>query len=331
MQMQDDDYGVIEEVEIVNGQTIYNVRPKPMSDAMLSRRLGKYQAIETATMVLGIAVVLAGVVSLFVLRNVLVLGVLMFSGVGIIVGLSQPAQKAKRELLFRELGIEFREELNRTFGPEPKNPAMPISSEIVRSDNPLSVDWTNSTVLHFREGVHNGHRFSATNVKLERFVEERSGPDCENWTSHLETVFQGIIVRCADVCGPDLYVEIRDLFKPRSDADLTDPDVFRRYFAARNEYCLSADDRVTPEMRALVAQLESFAGRSKVANLTFRNGELMVALNTDYSFADLPPQLDLRDIDGIRKWFTASLKSMGQLIDRIYASPAVQQGAGETR
>ena len=59
MQMQDDDYGVIEEVEIVNGQTIYNVRPKPMSDAMLSRRLGKYQAIETATMVLGIAVVLA--------------------------------------------------------------------------------------------------------------------------------------------------------------------------------------------------------------------------------------------------------------------------------
>ena len=57
----------------------------------------------------------------------------------------------------------------------------------------------------------------------------------------------------------------------------------------------------------------------------------MVALNTDYSFADLPPQLDLRDIDGIRKWFTASLKSMGQLIDRIYASPAVQQGAGETR
>ena len=62
MQMQDDDYGVIEEVEIVNGQTIYNVRPKPMSDAMLSKRLGKYQAIETATMVLGIAVVLAGVV-----------------------------------------------------------------------------------------------------------------------------------------------------------------------------------------------------------------------------------------------------------------------------
>ena len=32
---------------------------------------------------------------------------------------------------------------------------------------------------------------------------------------------------------------------------------------------------------------------------------------------------DLRDIDGIRKWFTASLTGMGNLLDLITESPAL--------
>ena len=46
-------------------------------------------------------------------------------------------------------------------------------------------------------------------------------------------------------------------------------------------------------------------------------------LNTRYVFAGIPEELDLRDIDGIRKWFIASLTGMGNLLDLITESPAL--------
>lgn len=55
---------------------------------------------------------------------------------------------------------------------------------------------------------------------------------------------------------------------------------------------------------------------------------MTLALNTRYVFAGVPEELDLRDIDGIRKWFTASLTGMGDLLDLITESPALT-GAAE--
>ena len=46
-------------------------------------------------------------------------------------------------------------------------------------------------------------------------------------------------------------------------------------------------------------------------------------------FAGVPEELDLRDIDGIRKWFTASLTGMGNLLDLITESPALTGAAEE--
>ena len=54
-----------------------------------------------------------------------------------------------------------------------------------------------------------------------------------------------------------------------------------------------------------------------------RDGDLTLALNTRYVFTDVPEELDLRDIDGIRKWFIASLTGMGNLLDLITESPAL--------
>ena len=56
------------------------------------------------------------------------------------------------------------------------------------------------------------------------------------------------------------------------------------------------------------------------------DGDLTLALNTRYVFAGVPEELDLRDIDGIRKWFTASLTGMGDLLDLITESPALTGG-----
>ena len=86
---------------------------------------------------------------------------------------------------------------------------------------------------------------------------------------------------------------------------------------------LLADEMVTPQLRALVRRLEEFANNGKVGGLILRGGELTLALNMGYVFANVPNAIDMRDIDGIRKWFTASLTGMAGLLDILRKSPAL--------
>ena len=86
---------------------------------------------------------------------------------------------------------------------------------------------------------------------------------------------------------------------------------------------LLADEMVTPQLRALVRRLEEFANNGKVGGLILRGGELTLALNTGYVFANVPDAIDMRDIDGIRKWFEASLTGMAGLLDILRKSPAL--------
>ena len=86
---------------------------------------------------------------------------------------------------------------------------------------------------------------------------------------------------------------------------------------------LLADELVTPQLRALVRRLEEFASNGKVGGLILRGGELTLALNKGYVFANVPNAIDMRDIDGIRKWFTASLTGMAGLLDILRKSPAL--------
>lgn len=86
---------------------------------------------------------------------------------------------------------------------------------------------------------------------------------------------------------------------------------------------LLADEMVTPQLRTLVRRLEEFANNGKVGGLILRGGELTLALNTGYVFANVPNAIDMRDTDGIRKWFTASLTGMAGLLDILLKSPAL--------
>lgn len=86
---------------------------------------------------------------------------------------------------------------------------------------------------------------------------------------------------------------------------------------------LLADEMVTPQLCALVRRLEEFANNGKVGGLILRGDELTLALNTGYVFANVPNAIDMRDIDGIRKWFTASLTGMAGLLDILRKSPAL--------
>ena len=299
-----------------------------MSDAELSKKLGSYQKTESIGILLGVLLVIAGCVSMFIQRNVILVCALVFPGVALFLLVAKPAQNRKKALLQRQLGGYFHEELIRAFGPEPEAPELPIDWAYLQAAKLSTISFTECTVTDFHEGEHKGLRFSAANVELRRTVEEKSGPDNDNWMTRTETLFRGIVVRCKDICLPALDIALNDMFQERKKDDITDPAAFRKHFAAHTADGREADDQVTPQLRDLVQKLETSSSSAKLCGLILRDGDLTLALNTRYVFAGVPEELDLRDIDGIRKWFVASLKGMGQLLDLLAASPALT-GAAE--
>ena len=299
-----------------------------MTDAELSKKLGSYQRTESISISLGVILVIAGCISMFIQRDPILVCALVFPGVALFLLVAKPAQTKKKALMQQQLGGYFHEELTRAFGPEPEAPELPIDWAYLQAAKLSTVSFTECTVTDFHEGEHKGLRFSAANVELRRTVEKKSGPDNDNWMTRTETLFRGIVVRCKDICSPTLDIALNDMFQERKKGDITDPAAFRKHFAAHTANDREADDQVTPQLRDLVRKLEASSRTSKLCGLILRDGDLTLALNTRYVFADVPEWLDLRDIDGIRKWFTASLTGMGNLLDLITESPALT-GAAE--
>lgn len=296
-----------------------------MTDAELSKKLGGYQRTESISISLGVLLVIAGCISMFIQHDPILVCALAFPGVALFLLVAKPAQ-TKKKALMQQLGSFFRTELTKAFGPEPEPATLPIDWAYLAAAKLSAVDFTECTVTDFHEGEHKGLRFSAANVELRRTVEEKSGPDNDNWMTRTETLFCGIVVRCKDICSLTLDIALNDMFQERKKDDITDPAAFRKHFAAHTADGREADDRVTPQLRDLVQKLEASSRTSRLCGLIHRDGDLTLALNTRYVFAGVPEWLDLRDIDGIRKWFTASLTGMGNLLDLITESPALTGG-----
>ena len=297
-----------------------------MTDAELSKKLGSYQRTESISISLGVILVIAGCISVFIQRDPILVCALVFPGVALFLLVAKPAQTKKKALMQQQLGGFFRAELTKAFGPEPEPATLPIDWAYLQAAKLSTVPFTECTLTDFHEGEHKGLRFSAANVELRRTVEKKSGPDNDNWMTRTETLFRGIVVRCKDICSPTLDIALNDMFQERKKDDITDPAAFQKHFAAHTADGREADDQVTPQLRDLVRKLEASSRTSKLCGLILRDGDLTLALNTRYVFADVPEWLDLRDIDGIRKWFTASLTGMGNLLDLITESPVLTDG-----
>ena len=299
-----------------------------MTDAELSKKLGGYQRTESISISLGVLLVIAGCISMFIQHDPILVCALAFPGVALFLLVAKPAQNKKKALMQQQLGGFFRAELTKAFGPEPEPATLPIDWAYMKAAKLSSVDFTECTITDFHEGEHKGLRFSAANVELRRTVEEKSGPDNDNWMTRTETLFRGIVVRCKGICDPALDIALNDRFQERKKDDITTPAAFRKHFAAHTADGREADDQITPQLRDLVQKLEASSTHARLCGLILRDGDLTLALNTRYVFAGVPEELDLRDIDGIRKWFTASLTGMGNFLDLITKSPALT-GAAE--
>lgn len=288
---------------------------RKMSDAELSKRLGAYQAIERIGMIIGLILVAAGGVIAIVQHNLWIFAGLFFAGVIVLVIISFVVNTKKNVLLNLQLGDFFHSELQSAFGSGTAEPAMLISEKYLRDAELIDQCWEGSDITNFFEGEHDTTRFSVANVTLDHLVEERSGPDNDNWMTKTVTVFSGVIIRCADMCDANLDMSITDRYQESPPkGDVSDPAVFAERFKVRTSDGREAAALVTPEMRTLCSELEK-AVDGKLCGLKLKDGEAAAALHTKYQFANVPPNTDLRNIDGIRKAYVESIETIKTLLD----------------
>lgn len=288
---------------------------KKMSDAELSRRLGAYQVIERIGTVLGIILIMAGGIIALVQHNLWIFAGLFFAGVIVLVIISFVVNTKKNVLLNLQLGDFFHSELQSAFGPGTAEPAMLISEKYLKDAELIDQCWEGSDITNFFEGEHDTTRFSVANVTLDHLVEERSGPDNDNWMTKTVTVFSGVILRCADMYDANLDMSITDRYQESPpEGDVSDPAVFAERFKVRTSDGREAAALVTPEMRTLCSELEK-AVDGKLCVLKLKDGEAAAALHTKYQFANVPPNTDLRNIDGIRKAYVESIETIKTLLD----------------
>lgn len=288
---------------------------KKMSDAELSRRLGAYQVIERIGTVLGLILIMAGGIIALVQHNLWIFAGLFFAGVIVLVIISFIVNTKKNVLLNLQLGDFFHSELQSAFGPGTAEPTMLINVSFLKGAELIDQCWEGSDINNFFEGEHDTTRFSVANVTLDHLVEERSGPDNDNWMTKTVTVFKGVILRCADMCDANLDMSITDRYQESPpNGDVSDPAVFAERFKVRTSDGREAAALVTPEMRTLCSELEK-AVDGKLCGLKLKDGEAAAALHTKYQFANVPPNTDLRNIDGIRKAYVESIETIKTLLD----------------
>lgn len=288
---------------------------KKMSDAELSRRLGRYQTLERIGQIIGLILIAAGTATAFIKHDLWLFAGLFFAGIIVLVIISFVVNTKKNVLLNLQLGDFFHSELKSAFGPGTAEPAMPIDKAYLNGAELVDQCWEDSDISNFFEGEHDGLRFSVANVALDHLVEERSGPDNDNWNTWTVHVFRGVVIRCADICDANRDIRITDRYQESPPkGDVSDPAVFAGRFKIRTSDGREAMALVTPEMRTLCSELERAAG-GMLCGLALKDGEAALALHTSYQFSNVPPNTDLRDIDGVRRAYVESISTLKTLLD----------------
>lgn len=291
-----------------------------LSDAELSKKLGKYQLTEAVLSLITVLTVVSGIIILFAMRNTAVAGILIFTGVALGVFAVGNVQKYKKNLILRQMGDFFSAELIKNFGAYKELPQMLIDKKFFQTSEIIGNCFNGCSVRNYYCGEHRRICFSAANAEITRIHEERI--NSEDWMTRTVTVFNGIVIRCKTDADAAVALTVNERDGEHGGADIADSAVFDARFDVRsaNKYDIPAF--ITATFREMIKEIEITVG-GKVQGAVLQDGIFGVAISSKYLFADIPQNFDARDINGMRKYYLSSLSKMVKILDIIQKNSAL--------
>lgn len=266
-----------------------------MSEAELSRQLGKYQSAAQIWPMLGLVCCLAGVAAFFLISNAaikaILTGVLFFGGIYGVIFLGGGARKKLQELMQAQFGDFFREELEKAFGAELHSPEMRIDRACVEGFRLANRRWEEYEIADFREGVSKGMHFSAANVVLQHVYQRGNGQ--EGYETCQDEVFRGILLCCGtrEAAPSPICISMRPQDAKDAPAAL-----------------------LTQKFLHLLEEFERTMG-AKIIGLRWEGRVLSLLAETRDGFAAVPEWVDLSDLDALRRGYLFSLQRMAKGLD----------------
>ena len=287
------------------------------NDAELSEQLGRYQRQARIWLRVGLLGIAGGLIAAVAMQNTalkaLLVAVLFGCGLCCVLFLSSSAQKKLKALMREQLGNFFRAELDKSFGPALHTPAMQIGRPLLETLCPSDGKWEECETESFREGRYRGLHFAAANVRLYHVYEQGHGKGSLGTSRDL--VFKGLVLRCKTrASAPSaICAHARTENSPRGAATGDEP-FDRRFFVTAEQP--DVHKFLTPQF---AAWLSDFAQRVEgtLSGFCWEGGIFSLAIETDYGFAAVASNADMRDLDAVRRSYRNSLRAMEETLDLL--------------
>ena len=162
--------------------------------------------------------------------------------------------------------------------------------------------------------------FSAANVRLDH-VYQRGTPR-EGFETCRSMAFKGVVIRCETQVPPSSSVLANARTEDSPRGVLTGNDLFDRSF------CVTADNEqdtaclLTPQFIDFLTEFDRDV-EGQVLGFYWKENVFSLVLETDYGFAAVASNVDLRDLDAVRRSYINSLQEMGRVLDRLMAGLAL--------
>lgn len=289
-----------------------------LSDEALSEKLGRYQRQVRIWLRVGLLGIASGLIAAFAMRNsalkAAIVEVLFGGGLCCVLFLSGGAQKKLKSLMQEQLGDFFRAELEKAFGPQLHTPEMQIDQTLLEALHLLDSRWEECETESFREGRYHGLHFAAANVRLNHVYERGHGEYGLGISSDM--VFKGLVLRCETSVPAPSVIRANARTEESTCGVVTGNAAFDRRFCVTAEQEQDALAFLSPQFTEWLGAFE----QSVVGTLScfcWEECVFTLALETDYGFANVASNVDMRDLDAVRCSYCNSLREMGGALDLL--------------
>lgn len=295
-----------------------------LSDAELSEQLGRYQRQARTSLRVGLLGIASGLIATVAMQNTalkaVIVAVLFGGGLCCVLFLSGGAQKKLKTLMQEQLGDFFSAELEQSFGPKLHTPEMQIDRTFLETLCLPDRKWEECETESFREGSYHGLHFAAANVRLYHVYEQGHGQG--SLGTGRDMVFKGLVLRC-ETCSPvspAIHAAVRTESSPRG--VMTGDELFDRCFCVTAEREQDARALLTSQFTAWLSELAQRV-EGRLSAFCWEGRAFSLAIETDYGFAAVASDVDMRNLDAVRRSYSTSLREMEKTLALLLENKAL--------